>query len=134
MLLAYFKLRRRNLGPLLDASGWAINALTRINVPFGVALTGVAALPHGARRAAYDPYAEKRRPWRLYVTVAVVIALAVMWYLGKLDRLLPGPAQSTSVMGSAAPAYVKPAPPAAPAGPAALPAVVPAPPASPPGK
>ena len=36
------KLRRRNLGPLLDANGWAINALTRINVPFGTALTAIA--------------------------------------------------------------------------------------------
>jgi hypothetical protein len=140
MLLAYIKLRRRNLGPLLDASGWAINALTRINVPFGAALTDVAALPHGARRAAYDPYAEKRRPWRFYATTAIVLVLGVMWYLGKLDRVLPGPAQSTSVMGSAAPAYVKPAAPAAPGAPAAptapsppaaapLPAVVPASPA-----
>jgi hypothetical protein len=128
MLLAYIKLRRRNLGPLLDASGWAINALTRINAPFGAALTDVAALPHGARRAAYDPYADKRRPWRFYVTVAIVVVLAVMWYLGKLDRVLPGPAQSTSVMGSAAPAYVQPA---APAGPAAVPA---APPVKPPAK
>lgn len=146
MLLAYIKLRRRNLGPLLDASGWAINALTRINVPFGAALTGVAALPHGSRRAAYDPYAEKRRPWRFYVAVAVVVVLAVMWYLGKLDRLLPGPAQSTAVMGSAAPAYVKPAAPAtppaatAPAAPGApapapvpVPAVAPVAPPAPPG-
>ncbi|HEX4420125.1 MAG TPA: hypothetical protein VH165_19555, partial [Kofleriaceae bacterium] len=64
MLLAFIKLRRRNLGPLLDANGWAINSLTRINVPFGSALTDVAALPPGAQRSARDPYAEKRRPWR----------------------------------------------------------------------
>jgi hypothetical protein len=117
ILLAFIKLRRRNLGPLLDASGWAINALTRINVPFGTALTDVAALPPGARRSSTDPYAEKRPPWRFYATVAIVIVLAVMWYLGKLDRLLPGPAQSTSVMGKLAPAYV--APPEAPGAPAA---------------
>jgi hypothetical protein len=134
MLLAYIKLRRRNLGPLLDASGWAINALTRINGPFGAALTDVAALPPGARRAAHDPYAEKRRPWRSYVTVAIVLALAVLWYLGKLDRLLPGPAQSTSVMGSAAPAYVKPAVPAAPAAPSPAAPVPPAAAPAPPGK
>src|SRR6185312_11442726 len=48
MLLAYLKLRTRNLGPLLDANGWAINGRARINVPFGTALTGVAALPAGA--------------------------------------------------------------------------------------
>nr|MBA2538099.1 hypothetical protein [Deltaproteobacteria bacterium] len=39
MILAFIKLRRRNLGPLLDANGWAINALTKINVPFGTVLT-----------------------------------------------------------------------------------------------
>lgn len=119
MLLAYIKLRRRNLGPLLDANGWAVNALTRINVPFGSALTDVAALPPGARRSAYDPYAEKRRPWRLYLTVAIAVVLAAAWYLGRLDSLLPGPAKSISVLGKAAPAYVPPAAPAAPAPPAA---------------
>ncbi|HEY6176281.1 MAG TPA: hypothetical protein VIX73_17620, partial [Kofleriaceae bacterium] len=120
MVLAFIKLRRRNLGPLLDASGWAINALTRINVPFGTALTDVAALPQGARRSASDPYAEKRRPWRFYLTVVIIVGLAVAWYLGKLDRLLPTPAQSTSVMGKLAPAYA--APPETPAPPAAAPA------------
>jgi len=115
MLLAFIKLRRRNLGPLLDANGWAINALTRINVPFGTALTDVAALPPGARRSSSDPYAEKGRPWRLYITVVIIVALAIAWYVGKLDRMLPGPAQSTSVMGKLAPAYV--APPAEPAAP-----------------
>ena len=43
MMLAWLKLRKRNLGPLLDANGWAVNARARINVPFGAALTRVAA-------------------------------------------------------------------------------------------
>jgi hypothetical protein len=34
--------------------------------------------------------------------------LAVCWYLGKLDGALPGPAKSTSVLGTSAPAYVPP--------------------------
>jgi len=89
MLLAFMKLRRRNLGPLLDANGWAINALTRINIPFGAALTDVAILPPGAKRSPYDPYAEKGRPWRLYVALIVIVVLAGAWYLGKLDTLLP---------------------------------------------
>lgn len=131
MLLAYIKLRRRNLGPLLDANGWAINALTRINVPFGTALTDVAVLPPGARRSAHDPYAEKRRPWSFYVTVAIVAVIAIAWYLGKLDGLLPLPARSISVLGKTAPAYVPPPPPA----PAAAPAAAAAPaPAKPPAK
>jgi hypothetical protein len=119
MALAFIKLRRRNLGPLLDANGWAINLLTRINVPFGAALTDVAALPPGARRSATDPYAEKRRPWRLYITVVVVLLLAFAWFFGKLDGYLPRPLRSTSILGDLAPAYADvPAeapPPAAPA-------------------
>jgi hypothetical protein len=116
MLLAYMKLHRRNLGPLLDANGWAINALTRINVPFGAVLTDVAAMPPGSRRSSHDPYADKRRPWRLYLTLAVVAALAIAWYLGRLDGLLPGGARSVAVLGRDAPAYVEPPAPPAPPG------------------
>jgi hypothetical protein len=123
MLLAYIKLRRRNLGPLLDANGWAINAMTRINVPFGTALTDLPRLPPGARRQAHDPYAEKTQPWRLYLALAIVLALAVSWYIGKLDHLLPDRIRSTSVLGNAAPAYV-PAAAEAPVAPVTAPAPV----------
>ena len=43
MLLAWLKLRRRNLGPILDANGWAINGRARINVSFGAAMTELAS-------------------------------------------------------------------------------------------
>ncbi len=108
MFLAYLKLRKRNLGPILDANGWAINAKAKINVPFGSSLTQVAILPQGAQRDLVDPFAEKKRPWGFYITVVVVLLLALLWYLGKLDRVLPGPAKSTSVLGANAPAYVPP--------------------------
>ena len=39
MILAWLKLRKRNLGPILDANGWAVNAKAKINVPFGGSLT-----------------------------------------------------------------------------------------------
>jgi len=116
MFLAYLKLRKRNLGPILDANGWAVNAKAKVNVPFGGSLTGVATLPPGSQRDLVDPFAEKRRPWGLYITIAVIVGLAICWYLGKLDGALPGPAKSTSVLGASAPAYVPPA--AAPAKPA----------------
>jgi len=45
MLIAWLKLRQRNVGPILDANGWSVNALAKINIPFGSALTKVAALP-----------------------------------------------------------------------------------------
>src|SRR5205085_2895114 len=63
MVLAWLKLRQRNLGPLLDANGWAVNGRARINVPFGRALTSMAALPPGASRALHDPFADKKRRW-----------------------------------------------------------------------
>ena len=89
MFLAYLTLRRRNLGPLLDANGWAVNARARINVPFGAALTGVAALPPGSSRTLADPYAEKRRPWRLWLVLAVLLVLALfLWGQGILGEWL----------------------------------------------
>ena len=119
MLLAWLKLRRRNLGPILDANGWAVNAKAKINVPFGVSLTRVATLPPGARRDLVDAFAEKRRPWKLYLALLVALAAALGWYLGALDRALPGFAKSVSVLGTNAPAYVAPVPTAPPSAPAA---------------
>jgi len=95
MLLAYLKLRQRNLGPLLDASGWAINGRARINVPFGGALTDVARLPPNAERSLKDPYAEKREPLGLYLVGLALIVVAATWYVGRLDRHLPEWARST---------------------------------------
>ncbi len=100
MLLAYLKLRRRNLGPILDASGWAVNGLATINVPFGGVLTKVAALPPGTGRILADPYAEKRAPWRLYLAVALVVVPIVAWSLGKLDPYLPERARFSTVLAA----------------------------------
>jgi hypothetical protein len=108
MVLAWLKLRRRNLGPILDANGWAVNAKAKMNVPFGGSLTRVASLPPGSQRDLVDPFAEKKRPWGLYITLGVILVLALSWYLGKLDGALPGPVKSTSVLGAYAPAYVPP--------------------------
>ena len=80
MLLAWFKLRQRNLGPLLDANGWAVNTRARINIPFGASLTGVAILPPGARRARSDPYADRRPPWRSALLLLVGLALLLVWW------------------------------------------------------
>ena len=89
MLIAFMKLRKRNLGPILDANGWAVNARARINVPFGGSLTGIAALPPGSPRDLVDPFAEKKRPWKLYITLAVLFLLALAWADGKFDGFLP---------------------------------------------
>jgi hypothetical protein len=106
------KLRKRNLGPILDANGWAVNAKAKINVPFGKSLTQVAKLPAGSQRDLVDPFAEQPRPWGFYFTLIVIVLLAGGWYLGKLDKVLPGKIKSTSVLGTNAPSY-KPPPPTA---------------------
>jgi hypothetical protein len=73
MAIAWLKLRKRNLGPILDANGWAVNAKAKMNVPFGGALTGVAALPPGATFGAADKFAEKPSAWPKVLAVAFVI-------------------------------------------------------------
>ncbi|HAF53927.1 MAG TPA: hypothetical protein DCL01_01600 [Thauera sp.] len=89
MLLAWLKLRQRNLGPLLDANGWAVNTRARINIPFGGALTGVATLPPGASRSLSDPYAEKQTPWGTWFFLLLLVVIAVvLWRQGFLDRFL----------------------------------------------
>jgi hypothetical protein len=79
MLIAWFKLRQRNLGPILDANGWAINTRAKINIPFGTSLTQLAKLPEGAERSLVDPYAEKKRSWIGYFVFALLLLLALLW-------------------------------------------------------
>jgi hypothetical protein len=98
MLIAWLKLRQRNIGPILDANGWAVNAMARVNVPFGGALTDLATLPEGASRSLDDPFAEKKRPWKLYVFLIIVLLVGVSWALGKLDEYLPEKARAATVL------------------------------------
>lgn len=82
MAMAFFKLRNRNLGPILDANGWAVNTRARINIPFGTALTQTAKLPDDAERALGDPYAEAATPWKLYFGVGIV-AMVLLYFISR---------------------------------------------------
>lgn len=79
MLLAWFKLRRRSLGPILDANGWAVNAQARINIAFGASLTQVATLPKGSARSIKDPYTV-RKTWPWLLLGLLMAGLAATWY------------------------------------------------------
>ncbi len=114
VLLAYLKLRQRNLGPILDGAGWAINTKAMMNVPFGTALTDLASLPPGASRNMSDPFAQKRRPWGLYVVLAILVAAGALWMLGKLDAYLPESVRHAKIFRPSAAPPAPPAPPAAP--------------------
>jgi hypothetical protein len=105
MVLAWLKLRQRNLGPILDANGWAVNARARINIPFGASLTNVAKLPPGTQRDLFDPFAEKKSPWKLWLLLLAMAGIAFGWWQGKVDQFLPSQLRSTTVLGANAPAY-----------------------------
>ena len=81
MLLAALKLRQRNLGPLLEGTGWAVNGRVKINMPLGTALTDRRALPPNSTHLTFDPYedeaAKSRRQVILAVLLVIIIALVV---------------------------------------------------------
>ena len=86
MLLAYLKLRRRNLSPILNANGWAVNAHTFVNIMFGATLTHLAKFP---RIKVKDPLADKGYPkWKiaLWILLALAIIGFVLYCNGSLHR------------------------------------------------
>jgi len=110
MLIAWLKLRQRNIGPLLDANGWAVNAMAKINIPFGEALTQMACFPQGSNHLLGDPFAEKKKPWGHYLTLVAVLLLALLWFLGKLDPLLPNSVKVDRLLGRTPAVQQAPAP------------------------
>jgi hypothetical protein len=78
MLIAWLKLRQRNLGPVLDANGWAVNGRVKVNLPLGHALTELATLPPGAIRSLEDPYEDHGARARRRVALLLVIAAAAV--------------------------------------------------------
>jgi hypothetical protein len=74
MLVAWIKLRQRNLGPILDACGWAVNGRVKINVSFGRSLTSVAQLPSGSQQALDDPFGESPSLWPKLLALIVAVA------------------------------------------------------------
>lgn len=89
VVLAWFKLKNRNLAPILDANGWAINTRAIINVPFAASLTSLRQVPLSFGTVLPDPYAEKSRPWKFYWTMGGLFFVFALWISGYLDRFLP---------------------------------------------
>ena len=90
--IAWGKLRRRNLGPVLNANGWAINSGARVNIPFGRTLTSVAEYP---KIKLDDPYKPRTPLWRkilCWFIFLAVIAFGVLFFTGNLKCIgLPFP-------------------------------------------
>lgn len=79
MVMAWLKLRRRNLAPVLNANGWAVNADAVISVFFGNTLTEQVKYP-----IVKDPLARRKqhmKPWQVtVVTILSVLLIALAGY------------------------------------------------------
>lgn len=83
--IAWTKLRKRNLGPILNANGWAINSKVLVNILFGGKLTTVAKYP---KLKLADPYDQKTPAWKIWLpTVLVILAIAflALYFTGNLE-------------------------------------------------
>ncbi|SDV50531.1 hypothetical protein [Chitinasiproducens palmae] len=90
MLIAWLKLRERSLGPILDASGWAINGRMRINVKLGGSLSQTATIPPNGKRRLNDPFADRHTTFYTLLIVCLVLGLAFgAWRMHLLDSVLP---------------------------------------------
>lgn len=87
MFKAWLTLRKRNITPLLNANGWAINSKVLVNSRFGATLTSMARMP--LIPIGEDPFAGKKMPswkkaliWVLAVLLLAVAAVVVLKLLG----------------------------------------------------
>lgn len=87
MILAWMKLRKRNLAPLLNANGWAINADAIISVLFGNTLTEQAQFP---MLKLQDPHAKIKKlskggKWAIAIAailLGIAAAVVALWLMG----------------------------------------------------
>lgn len=87
MFIAWSKLRKRNLGPVLNANGWAINAKIVVNTRFGSTLTEMSSFP---KVVLDDPFVEKKMPrwlrWIITIVVGGLILFGVLYFNGYFNR------------------------------------------------
>lgn len=74
MFMAWLKLRKRNLGPVLNANGWAINSRLLVNIKFGATLTHLVKYP---KVVMNDPFAEKDNKGKKAISWIVAILLVL---------------------------------------------------------
>lgn len=83
MIMAWLKLRRRNIAPILNANGWAVNASSVLSIGFGATLTDTAHFP---KLKMKDPFAKKGlatwKKWAIALAAAVVVFVGL--WLGNL--------------------------------------------------
>ncbi|MBR3097060.1 MAG: hypothetical protein IKH17_04165 [Bacteroidales bacterium] len=86
VFIAWRKLRKRDLGPILNANGWAINAASYVRGKFAKGLTQVAKFP---KLTAVDPVARRKAAWRKFFLWLFLLLAAAFCFLFFTDRLAP---------------------------------------------
>ena len=86
VFIAWRKLRRRDLGPVLNANGWAINAASYVRGKFAKGLTSLVKYP---KLSSVDPRARRRAAWRRFWLILIALLLAAAAFLFFTDRLAP---------------------------------------------
>ena len=82
MVMACIKLRRRNIAPLLNANGWAVNAASKISIPFGETLTDKVKFP---KMKLKDPYRKGLEPWKkVIISIFCLLVVCVALWLFNL--------------------------------------------------
>lgn len=77
VLIAWRKLRQRNIAPILDASGWAVNGNVKIPPLLGDSLTNLPVYSPKSFLPSKDPYAKKAFPKKTFIFAIIIIALLV---------------------------------------------------------
>ncbi len=86
VFIAWRKLRRRDLGPVLNANGWAINAASYVRGKFAKGLTSLVKYP---KLSSVDPRARRKAAWRRFWLILIALLLAAAAFLFFTDRLAP---------------------------------------------
>jgi hypothetical protein len=87
MILTWFKLRARNVAPILNACGWAVNRNLRLTLKLGRIFTTEALLPPHAEQQLIDPFADDTRVWDYMLCSVLMLAVLLffIWRMGWLN-------------------------------------------------
>lgn len=116
-LMGWFKLRRRDMSLLLEASGWAVNVRMKVNRHIGRVFTRTPPLPRDAKiervRLAIDD--EEQGHAARWIVLALLALFAVgaaggYWYFRMRPHAVAPAASTTTESAPAAPPAVPPAP------------------------
>ena len=104
MIMAWLKLRKRNLAPVLNANGWALNQRILVNTKFGATLTSIAKYPIVKTK---DPFTTRAPWWKrmlrwLFLLICLCVAVYFIlpkdmrpwWPKAEVEQVVEAPAET----------------------------------------